>query len=166
MPGAPVRPGPRPSATASAGQAPGAQQQMRPSTMNARPITGQSGAQARPGMSMPQSSMQGRPQQPQAPTMPQGARPGYSQFQNRPQVRKHFVCGKVMVITNITLPLCSLVTSLNYTKLQLFSVYNGRTKCCCIYRSEWVVYTECILIQLWRKVLACRNTLESVPGTN
>lgn len=86
MPGGPVRPGPRPSASANTGAGPGAQPPMRPSTMNARPITGQSTAQARPGMSMPQSTMPGRPQQPQAPTMPQGARPSFSQFQNnRPQ---------------------------------------------------------------------------------
>ncbi|XP_053382448.1 polyadenylate-binding protein 1A-like [Mercenaria mercenaria] len=86
MPGGPVRPGPRPSASAKSSGGPSAQQQMRPSTMNVRPITDQSTAQARPGMSMPQSSMPGRPLQPQAPTMHLVAITGYSQFQNnRPQ---------------------------------------------------------------------------------
>ncbi|XP_053381793.1 polyadenylate-binding protein 1A-like [Mercenaria mercenaria] len=67
MPGGPVRPGPRPSASANTSGGPGAQQQMGPSTMNARPITGLSTAQTRPGMSVPQSSM---PQQNQAIVVP------------------------------------------------------------------------------------------------
>lgn len=84
MPGGPIRPT-RPTATASAGGGPNAQQQVRPSIMNARPITGQSTAQARPGMGMPQSSMPGRPQQPQAPTA-MDVRPRLGQFPNqRPQ---------------------------------------------------------------------------------
>lgn len=64
---------------------PGSQQQVRQSAMNARPITGQSAGQPRPGMGMPQTSMTGRPQQPQTATMPQGARPNYSQYQNNRQ---------------------------------------------------------------------------------
>lgn len=83
MQGGAVRPGTRPTGSANAG-APSGQQQVRPTSMTARPITGQS-APARPGMPMPQSSMAGRPQQPQAPTMQQTARPGFSQFQNSRQ---------------------------------------------------------------------------------
>ncbi|WAR16262.1 PABP1-like protein [Mya arenaria] len=70
---------PRPTAAAGGANqanAPGSQQNVRPSSMNARPIIGQSTAQARPGMTMPQSSMPGRPQQQGGPTMPQ-ARPTY-----------------------------------------------------------------------------------------
>ncbi|KAL4218070.1 Polyadenylate-binding protein 4 [Mactra antiquata] len=83
MQGGAVRPGTRPTGAANAA-APSGQQQVRPASMNARPITGQS-APARPGMPMPQSSMAGRPQQPQAPTMPQAARPGFNQYQNSRQ---------------------------------------------------------------------------------
>ena len=44
-----------------------------------------------------------------------------------------------------------------------------------IYKTVWLckqlsvyalVYTEFILVRLWKKLLAYRNTLESVPGTN
>lgn len=79
--------GPRPTAAPggpSQPNAPGSQQNVRPSAMNARPIIGQSTAQARPGMTMPQSSMPGRPQQ-GAPTMPQGARPTYRPQENPSQ---------------------------------------------------------------------------------
>ncbi|KAH3748583.1 hypothetical protein DPMN_183029 [Dreissena polymorpha] len=78
---------PRPMAATNQ-PAPGSQQAVRPTSMNARPIIGQSTAQARPGMAMPQSTMPGRPQQ-GAPTMPQGARPGFNQYPagSRPQVR-------------------------------------------------------------------------------
>ncbi|XP_052234996.1 polyadenylate-binding protein 4-like isoform X2 [Dreissena polymorpha] len=76
---------PRPMAATNQ-PAPGSQQAVRPTSMNARPIIGQSTAQARPGMAMPQSTMPGRPQQ-GAPTMPQGARPGFNQYPagSRPQ---------------------------------------------------------------------------------
>ena len=80
----------------TAAPAPGAQSQVRPANMNARPITGQSTAQPRPGMAMPQSTaMPGRaPQQAQAPSMaPQGARPGYPYVQKPmpPQVGWKFI---------------------------------------------------------------------------
>ena len=69
---------PRPAGAGANTQAgaPGSQQNVRPSSMNARPIIGQSTAQVRPGMAMTQPSMS-RPAQQGAPTMPQGARPGY-----------------------------------------------------------------------------------------
>lgn len=64
----------------TAAPAPSAQAaQVRPANMNARPITGQSTAQPRAGMGMPQTTgIPGRaPQQAQAPGMGQPARPGY-----------------------------------------------------------------------------------------
>ena len=79
----------RPTRPAGAGNqgGPGSQQQVRQSAMNARPITGQSTGQPRPGMPMPQNNVPGRPQQPQMANMPQAARPGYNQYQtNRPPV--------------------------------------------------------------------------------
>lgn len=67
----------------TAAPAPAAQAQVRPTNMNARPITGQSTAQPRAGMAMPQAAgMPGRgPQQAQAgPGVAQpGARAGYYQ---------------------------------------------------------------------------------------
>jgi polyadenylate-binding protein len=76
--GAPQMRQPRPAAPAGAAAAAG-QPQVRPTAMNARPITGQSTAQPRPGMAMAQNTMPGRPQPAQAPNMPQPARPGYQQ---------------------------------------------------------------------------------------
>ena len=71
----------------TAAPAPSAQAaQVRPANMNARPITGQSTAQPRGGMGMPQTSgIPGRaPQQAQAPGMAPGmaqqARPGYPSY--------------------------------------------------------------------------------------
>ena len=67
-----TRPTAAPAPSAQAGQ-------VRPANMNARPITGQSTAQPRAGMAMPQTTgIPGRaPQQAQAPGMAQPARPGY-----------------------------------------------------------------------------------------
>lgn len=93
MPGGPqVRPA-RPAAGATGGPAPG-QSQVRPASLNARPITGQSTAQPRAGMAMPQNTMPGRPQQPQAPTMQQGARPGIKYPNQMPQSQAIVVPGQ------------------------------------------------------------------------
>ena len=46
------------------------------------------------------------------------------------------------------------------------SVMSPLTWCKCKYYIIAVVYTEFNLVWLWRKLLAYRNTLESVPGTN
>ena len=67
----------------TAAPAPGAQAQVRPANMNARPITGQSAAQPRAGMAMPQSAgIPGRaPPQAQGPNVaPQGARAAYQGY--------------------------------------------------------------------------------------